>query len=99
MIPRSLEIEVHCDQQEYPLRNGGFADVWKCPYDGKEVAVKVLKVYQTSNFEQIRRVGCSRPVCINGLTISRIEILQGGYDVERPSSSKRVATAWSDDDR
>ena len=38
--------------------HGGFAEVWKGQHQGREVAVKVLKVYKTSNSEMIRRVGC-----------------------------------------
>jgi hypothetical protein len=32
--------------------------VWKSQYCGHEVAVKVLRTYLTSDFEQIRKVGC-----------------------------------------
>ena len=42
------------------MYHGGFADVWKGRYHGREVAVKVLKVYKMSDLEQIRRVGCWR---------------------------------------
>ena len=72
--------------------------MWKAQYDGKEVAVKILRVYLTSNFEKIRKVGCSRRVRVDELTASRIEVLQGGYDLEGPSSPERVATARCDDD-
>jgi hypothetical protein len=98
MIPRSLEIEVHCNQNELPLR-GGFADVWKGQHDGREVAVKVLRVYFTSDFEQIRRVSCPQlVVCIDGQTVSHTEVLWRGCDMEGPSSSKCVATVGGDDD-
>ena len=56
LIPRSLEVEVHCDQNDYPAFPGGFADVWKGHHDGREVALKVLRVFSTSDFEQIRKV-------------------------------------------
>jgi len=56
--------------------NGGFADVWKGQHDGKEVAVKILRVYLTSDFEQIRKVGRSLlSVCIGQLTSSHVEVL------------------------
>ena len=48
---------MHYDQKGYPVCNGGFADVWKGQYDGRDVAVKILRVYLTSDFEQIRKVG------------------------------------------
>ena len=57
------------DQKEYPLCNGGFADVWKGQRNGREVAVKVLRVYSTSDFEQIRKVGRSRLARVNKLTV------------------------------
>ena len=100
LIPRSLEIKVHYNRGEYPLCDGGFADVWKCRYDGKEVAAKVLKVYSTSDFEQIRKVGYSQHfVGIDKLTMSWVEVLQGGYDVEGPSPPERIAAARCDDNR
>jgi len=40
-----------------PLCHGGYADVWKGEHQGREVAVKVLKVYLTSDFDEITRVG------------------------------------------
>lgn len=44
--------------------------MWKAQYDGKEVAVKILRVYLTSNFEKIRKVGYSRRVRLEELTMS-----------------------------
>lgn len=40
-----------------PLCHGGFAEVWKGEYQGREVAVKVLKVYLTSDLDKITHVG------------------------------------------
>jgi hypothetical protein len=71
LIPSSLKIEVHYNQKELALR-GGFADVWKGRFNDQEVAVKVLRVYFTSDFELIRRVGYLQlVVCINELTAPR----------------------------
>ena len=100
LIPRTLEVEAQYDQKGYPLRNGGFADVWMGQHNGREVAVKVLRVYLTSDFEQIRKVGRSLlALCIDELTLSHTEVLQGGHDVERPPPSECIATTGSDDDR
>ena len=43
--------------------HGGFADVWRGNYEGREVAVKVLRVYMTSDFKKITRVSdlCGYP--------------------------------------
>jgi len=37
-------------------RRGGFADVLKCEHRGREVAVKVLRIYSNSNLGKITRV-------------------------------------------
>ena len=36
---------------------GGFSDVWKGQHNDKEVAIKVLRVYTTSDVGRIRKVG------------------------------------------
>ena len=46
-----------------PLYHGGFAEVWKGEYQGREVAVKVLKMYKTSDLVKITRVG-SHSLCV-----------------------------------
>ena len=72
---------------------GEFADVWKRQYQGQEVAVKVLRVYQDDNHqdddrEKMKKVGCPRLVmCINELTVSNAEVLRGGCGMEGPPSS------------
>jgi len=38
--------------------HGGFADVWKGKYRGREVAAKVLRIYSKNDPERIRKVGC-----------------------------------------
>jgi hypothetical protein len=45
LLPRSLKIPLCYDPKETPLYHGGFADVWKCQYNGQEVVAKVLRVY------------------------------------------------------
>ena len=39
-----------------PHCHGGFADVWKSDYRGREVAVKVLRIYANSDLQKITRV-------------------------------------------
>ena len=71
-------------------------------YQGRRVAVKVLKVYSTSDFNKVINVGCLRSalnVRVGKLTLTYAEVLQGSHDVENPSPSERVTTAGSDDGR
>lgn len=42
------------------LYRGGFADVWKGEYCGREVAVKVIRTYTGSDLQKIIGVGCLR---------------------------------------
>lgn len=43
-LPRSLNFELRDNTGYTPLFRGGSADVSRCEHDGKEVAVKVLRV-------------------------------------------------------
>ena len=58
LLPNSLPIPICYDPMKIPQYAGGFADVWKGKYNGRDVAVKVLRVYQTNDFEVIRKVSC-----------------------------------------
>jgi hypothetical protein len=60
MLPKSLAIPLCYDPMVNPLFSGGFADVWKGRYHGREIAAKVLRVYLKNDLERIRRVGCLR---------------------------------------
>ena len=57
LLPRSLQIPLCYNRLDTPLYRGGFADVWKGEYQGRPVAVKALRVYSTSDFAKITRVG------------------------------------------
>ena len=57
LIPRSIQIPLYYNRAEAPRYQGGFAEVWKGEHEGIEVAVKVLKVFVTSDLVKIRRVG------------------------------------------
>ena len=59
LLPRSVQISLHYDRTSVPRYQGGFAEVWKAEHNGREVAVKVLKVYATSDLTDVTRV-CSR---------------------------------------
>jgi hypothetical protein len=57
LLPRSVQILPCYDPKDKPLASGGSAEVWKGKYQGQDVAIKVLKVCQTSDFDKITRVG------------------------------------------
>lgn len=59
LLPRSLQIPVCYDRSGEPLGSGGYADVWMGEHLGRKVAVKVLKVYTTSNLHKVTSVGNS----------------------------------------
>ena len=57
LLPRSVQIPLCYDRMDAPLYHGGFAEVWKGEHQRREVAVKVLKIYKTSNLVKITKVG------------------------------------------
>ena len=100
LLPRPLGIPLCYDPMKHPMHRGRFADAWKGQYRGRDVAAKALRLRSKSDLGRIRKV-CRYSrlvVCINELTMSRAEVLQGGCDVERPSSSERTTTTRRNDD-
>ena len=61
LLPRSLQTPPCHDRSGAPLYRGGFADVWRGEYQGRNVAVKVLRLYSTSDAVKIRFVGSQPP--------------------------------------
>ena len=57
LIPNALKIPMCYDRNGHPLYKGGFADVWKGEHRGQDVAVEVLRIYSTSDFQKIIDVG------------------------------------------
>ena len=56
-LPSSLQIQLLYDWSSGPHYHGGCAEVWKVEYRGGMVAAKVLKVSQSNDIDEIRRVG------------------------------------------
>ena len=56
LLPRSLQIPTCYNRSKTPLYRGGFADIWKGEYESRHVAVKVLRVYSTSEIGKITSV-------------------------------------------
>ena len=61
LLPRSLQVELCHNPADIAHARGGFADVWKSEYCGRDVAVKVLRVCVSSDLEKITRVSRLRP--------------------------------------
>jgi hypothetical protein len=61
LLPRALKIPVYYDRASAALYRGGFADVWKGEYRGRNVAVKVIRTYSTDNLQKI--IGVSYRPC------------------------------------
>lgn len=59
LLPRSIQIPLCYDRSGDAPHSGGYADVWMGEHQGCKVAVKVLKIYITSNLDQITTVGRS----------------------------------------
>ena len=96
-----MNIPVWYDQMGRALYRGGFADVWKGKYRDRDVAIKVLRTYSDSDLRKIVGVGyrlCFLPTFVI-LTVLRVEILQGGGDVENPPAPKRAAVDGGDNVR
>jgi hypothetical protein len=56
LLPRALQIPICYNRFDAPLYRGGFADVWKGQFQGSDVAVKVLRLYATTDFAKVASV-------------------------------------------
>ena len=89
LILRSLTIRLDYDVTGDPRYRGRFADVWKGQYQGRDVAVKVLKLRSEGDPGEIRKVGCRWSSQLAKSMNNRLpfaEVLQGGCGMERPPS-------------
>ena len=99
IIPSALKVVVDCSRTGVALYRGGYADVWKGRCSGRDVAVKVIRVYSNDVLQKVINVSywhCSVPPSPVPTTLC-VEILQGSCDVEIPSTSKCPATNGSGD--
>lgn len=58
LFPAALRIELCDDPDGVVIYHGGYGDVLKHEYQGREVAVKRLRIHATSDLQKIIRVGC-----------------------------------------
>ena len=56
LLPRSVQIPLCYNRMDPPMCHGGFAEVWKGEHQGREVAVKVLKISMASDLVKVTRV-------------------------------------------
>ena len=70
LLPRSLQIPLCYDRSGDALYSGGYADVWMGEHQGRKVAVKVLRIFSTSNLDKITSVGRSL-----GLPMAHVKVL------------------------
>ena len=56
LLPKSVQIPLCYNRTDPPLYRGGFAEVWKGKHQGREVAVKVLKVSEASDLAKVTKV-------------------------------------------
>jgi len=78
LLPGSFQIPLCFDESNgHPLYSGGYADVWIGEHQGREVAVKVLRVYSASDLDKITSVShCPGPkVRIEELMIIAIVVI------------------------
>ena len=57
LFPRSLRIELRDNRDNIVLYRGGFGDVSKREHQGRDVAIKRLRIYDTSDLQKVIRVG------------------------------------------
>jgi serine/threonine protein kinase len=57
LIPRAYKIAASYDRAESALCGGGYGDVWKGKYHGRDVAVKVLRTFSTDLLQRTVKVG------------------------------------------
>ena len=98
LLPRSLKVPICYDRTGHALFRGGYADVWKGECRGRDVAVKVMKTYPSSDLQKIIGVGrCTCPLSTASSLTKLVEVLQGGSDVEVPSASECPAASGGND--
>jgi hypothetical protein len=55
LYPESLALK-GIEMERHPVDNGGYGDVYKGQLHGRKIAIKALKVYQSSNLTKLLKV-------------------------------------------
>lgn len=101
LLPRSLQIPLCYNRLDNALYSGGYADVWMGEHQGRKVAVKVLRLYSTSNLGKVINVGRRRVLATSAYfraDYDYVEVLQGSCDMEKPLSSECASAIGSDNE-
>ena len=67
LLPTSLKIPIAFERTGNTLFRGGFADVWKADHCGRDVAIKVIRIYSDSDLQRVIGVSSwprSVPACL-----------------------------------
>jgi len=86
-----------CSEGAIKVASGGFSDISQGKYQGRRVAIKVVRIY-VRDLDAIRSVSISLHYCtiLDELVAG---ILPGGSRLEASPSSQHPTTAWSDINR
>ncbi|KAG6838782.1 hypothetical protein C0991_008494, partial [Blastosporella zonata] len=96
LYPRSfslddLEVNIY---GKYPESSGGFGDVYKTPYQGKLVCVKVLKLYQNSDQSFLHKTFSREAVVWGQLSHSNILPFIGIHRLNDPHRRLCLVSPW-----
>ena len=58
ILPKAMKIPIRYERSGDPRYRSGNADVWKCEYDGRDVAVKMIRTYTSDCLKKIVGVSC-----------------------------------------
>ena len=58
LLPTSLKTPISFERTGDVVYSGGFADVWKGEHCGRDVAVKVIRIYSNSELQRVIGVSC-----------------------------------------
>ncbi|KAJ7697232.1 kinase-like domain-containing protein [Mycena rosella] len=92
-LPSSLIIFGVTQRDEHPSFCGGFGDVFKAMYQGKPVALKHMRMFQSTNQRDMRRKFCSEALVWQRLSHLYIVPLIG-IDTESFPSSLCMVSPW-----
>jgi len=95
VIPKSMYIP-DCSDGSVEVDDGGFADVSQGTYEGRQVAIKVVRTYVTSDFDVIRSVSALPTLLHPPVDKCILEILPGGGGLEASPASQHPTAARGD---